>query len=354
MRPIRILGAGPAGLTAALTLVGGHRAVEVYERRSDCGARFSGDLQGLENWSESQDILAELGEMSIAPNYFCAPFSRVVQTNGFKTDELSFDRPLFYLVKRGVNPDSLDQGLKRQAQAAGVVFHFNQTLSPESADIIATGPRGRPIFAVGKGIVFRTDAPDMAIALMNDEAALKGYSYLLITRGYGCLSTATFDDFSTARKRLESARTILIDGLALRITDPRPVGGIGHFSCRPRFQVGSTLYVGEAAGLQDLLWGFGIRSAMRSGYLAAKCLLEGRDYSQAAAALFGRQMKASLVNRFLWETLRHGHYRILMAALKRGGPIAIMRSFYRYNPLQQVLYPFARLFIRRRYRRIEA
>lgn len=264
------------------------------------------------------------------------------------------NRTLFYLVKRGVDPDSLDQELKRQAQSAGVVFHFNQKLSPELADIVATGPRGRPIFAVGKGIVFRTDAPDMAIALMNDRAAPKGYSYLLVARGYGCLSTASFDEFSTTQTHLEEAKRILFDRYALNIIDPRPVGGIGHFSCRPRFRVGRALYVGEAAGLQDLLWGFGIRIAIQSGVLAAQCLLEGRDYPEEAAARFGKQMKAGLVNRFLWETLRHGDYRFLMAALNRGGPIALMRSFYRYNALQRVLYPFARRYIRRRYGRLEA
>jgi len=35
------------------------------------------------------------------------------------------------------------------------------------------------------------------------------------------------------------------------------------------------LYVGEAAGLQDPAWGFGLRYALESGALAARCLLEG-------------------------------------------------------------------------------
>jgi len=41
MPPIRILGAGPSGLAAAITLAAAGRDVEVYERRGDCGTRFT-------------------------------------------------------------------------------------------------------------------------------------------------------------------------------------------------------------------------------------------------------------------------------------------------------------------------
>ncbi len=34
---------------------------------------------------------------------------------------------------------------------------------------------------------------------------------------------------------------------------------------------------GEQAGIQDFLWGFGIRSAIDSEVLAAQCLLNGED-----------------------------------------------------------------------------
>jgi flavin-dependent dehydrogenase len=40
--------------------------------------------------------------------------------------------------------------------------------------------------------------------------------------------------------------------------------------------MGNKLYVGEAAGLQDL-WGFGIRSSIISGFLAAKAIINDEN-----------------------------------------------------------------------------
>jgi len=44
-RPIRIAGAGPSGLAAAIVLAKAGRAVEVHEAKRDVGTRFIGDLQ---------------------------------------------------------------------------------------------------------------------------------------------------------------------------------------------------------------------------------------------------------------------------------------------------------------------
>ncbi len=123
----RIVGAGPSGLAAALTLRRAGAEVEVYEPRRDCGMRFGGDLQGLENWSDDLDVCDELREYGIDVDFHCAPVTRGVQTNGRREDVLSFQRPALYLLKRGTAPDALDQSLKRQALAAGVRLHFEQT-----------------------------------------------------------------------------------------------------------------------------------------------------------------------------------------------------------------------------------
>ncbi len=346
--PFRILGAGPAGLTAAITLARAGHAVQVFERGSDCGARFHGDLQGLENWTAPGDVVEDLATMGIEIDFACDPFHSAVHTNGRRARTLVFDRPAFYLVRRGTAADSLDQGLKRQALAAGATIRWGETLAPEQADIVATGPDTRRLFAIDKGIVFETDAPDMAVVLTTERAAIKGYSYLLVSRGHGCLCTVLFDRFREARECYVYTREMLLRQYPVQITHPRPVGGIGHFSGRSRFQQGATLFVGEAAGLQDLLWGFGIRSAVTSAHLAARCLLEGRDYEAAAQAAFGSHLRAGVVNRFLWEALRHGDYNLLMYILARGG-LGLLHSFYGYNLLQRLLYPGARLFVQRRY-----
>lgn len=350
--PVTILGAGVAGLSAAITLARAGKKVVVLERAPDCGTRFGGDLQGIENWSGELDALEELRSIGIEPAFFCRPFYGAAHTNSRKVVNHRFERPAFYLVKRGRAPDSLDQALKRQALAAGVSIEFGKTTPAGAAHIVATGPDAARVFAVAKGIVFETGAPDFAGVLTHDAAGVKGYSYLLVAGGHGCLCTVLFDRFEQARLCLDRARQLLLERYPVNMRNQRPVGGLGHFATRPRWSLGGTLFAGEAAGLQDLLWGFGIRTAARSGYLAASAILRGADYPEfyrkTAEATFGRWIKAGLVNRFLWEALRVGDYALLLQILHRGG-LRLLRSFYGYNALQRLLYPLASLAFRQRY-----
>ena len=347
--PVRILGAGPSGLAAAITLARAGRAVEVYERRSDCGMRFGGDLQGLENWSHDTDTLSEFRASGIEIDFHCAPFDVGTQSNGVRHDRLTFPRPAFFVVKRGRAHDTLDQSLKRQALAADVTIHFSRTLPYGSIDIDATGPLGRSPFAVDTGIVFDTDAPDQAVALMNDRAGLKGYSYLLVTQGYGCCCSMAFDDFPSVHQGFAEAKRLLVERAGINVWNPRRVGGLGHFAPRADWMHGHVRRVGEAAGLQDFLWGFGIRMAVRSGVLAARSVLDATDYAVAAECTFAPLRRAGVVNRFLWEIGRGANYALIMQALRMRGPYPVLRWLHRDTFAQRALYPIARWWTGRKY-----
>lgn len=346
MRPLRILGAGPAGLAAAIVLARAGEAVELYEQQADCGARFGGDLQGLESFSTQQDVLEELRAAGLATDFLARPFSGGWQFNGRRADYHAFGRAAFYLVRRGTMPDAIDQVLKAQALSLGVELRFGSTLADEAADILATGPRGRRPYAICKGIVFRTDAPDVAAALLDDEAGFKGYSYLLVSGGEGCLCTSLWSDFGRVGACLAAARRTLFHRWPMPVWDERPVGGLVHFSGRPQWQSGRSLVVGEAAGLQDFLWAFGLRTALRSGVLAAQALLGQHDYVAAADASFTAHLRGGVVNRFLWELGRFGRYAAPMAALRWRGAGRLMQEFYGYNRMQRMLYPLARGYVR--------
>src|SRR4030088_3581942 len=114
-RGVEILGAGPAGLSAALAVARGGRGVTLYERQSEVGGRFHGDLQGLENWTTGGDVLDELAEMGIAPTFdFAAIREGLFFDSGGRERTFRSNRPAFYLVRRGVGAGTLDQSLKQQ------------------------------------------------------------------------------------------------------------------------------------------------------------------------------------------------------------------------------------------------
>ncbi len=344
---VRILGGGPAGLAAAIALARAGREVEVLERAETCGARFGGDLQGLENWTERRDVLDELRAAGISADFANTPFRSAIHSNGRRDMLLTFRDPIFYLVKRGTAPDTLDQRLARHAEAAGVTIRCNATCAPEEADIVATGPDPRHAFAVASGLVFDTDSPDLAVVLTNERVAVRGYSYVLVMGGYGCLCTVLFARFHEARAYLARARDVLTARYGVRIENPRPVGGVGHVAVTTRFRRGKALYVGEAAGLQDMLWGFGMRIAMASGRLAAECLIAGRDYEAAAHAAFDRRLKAGVVNRWLWEVLRFADYTVPLHLLALGKR-RLLKAMYTYHPLFRPFYPPARVALGKR------
>ena len=75
-----------------------------------------------------------------------------------------------------------------------------------------------------------------------------------------------------------------------------------NFHLKQRATNGHARYVGEAAGFQDYLFGLGIRYALTSGNLAARSILEQRDFDDLWRGELGRKQETSLVNRFLYES----------------------------------------------------
>lgn len=353
METIKIAGAGPAGLSAAINLARKGYKVDVFEKNQDVGGRFHGDFQGLENWSDEKDVLLKLKEMNISINFDQYPFKNLIISNGMKNWDFKCDIPAFYLIKRGSAIGSLDNGLKKQALDKGVHIHFETVLHESQADIVATGPYAPEKFATARGIVFQTNLKDLAIGLVNDKTAVKGYSYLLVAQGQATMGTVLFDKFKNLNRCFQETKRMFNHLVDLDIINPHPLGGLGSFSLSNIFKKKRRLYAGEAAGLQDLLWGFGIKNAITSGFLAAKSIINGENYEKTAEKHFNHKLKASLVNRFLWEKFGIKNYEFIVNQIHSAqDPLKYLNWIHNFNILQNMIYPMALRYMRDRYRNL--
>lgn len=162
-----MVGAGPAGLVAAITLArAGHR-VEVLERHKSVGHRFHGDVQGLENWSAGEDVLDRLHRLGIETDFAHRGFNEVTfYDSRLHPVTARTRRPLFYLVRRGQAAGTLDSALLRQARAAGAEVRFGETArAADPGTIVATGSDQAD--GIAAGLIFRTELEDQVHAIVH-------------------------------------------------------------------------------------------------------------------------------------------------------------------------------------------
>ena len=353
MKDIKIIGGGLSGLSAAINLAQAGYNVDVFEKRDDCGKRFNGDLEGLENWSSHVDILQEFKSMNIKINFDSDPFKTMFLTDGKELIENTSQRPVFYLVKRGSAENCLDQGLKKQALDSGVNIHFNSKESKENMDIISFGTSENKPVGIVRGICFETESDDIAVSLLNNETSSRGYSYLLITKGYGCICSVNYYMASSIINRyFKKTYEIFTNLIDLDIKNEKNVGGVGCFLIKPKYVIKGQIYTGEAAGLQDFLAGFGMRYAINSGYYAAKSIMENISYKKLIKKNIMPRLKTSVSSRFVSD--RYGdRYNDLMIKWGKEDDDWFGLLHWGYNPTiyTRAIYPIAKTYLMVKYRK---
>ena len=314
MKSIKILGGGISGLTAAINLKRAGIDVEVYERKKFCG-KHTHDFQFLENWTFDKDALAILQDLNIQTDFYLKPWYSMefISPSLNKCLKRSL-RPLMYLVKRGPMADSIDHALQEQAADAGIPIIFRSKLNADEADIIATGIK-QPNFIV-TGVTFPFDHPDKVISLFDDRLSLGIYSYCIVNDNIGEIASINPADskehktrFDLTVKRFEEILNFKVATITYRFAAP----GSLHFLKKAR--INNQCFIGEAAGFQDCLAGFGMMYAFKSGYHAAQSIIRNADYDRLWQADMLKPMKVSLTNRYLFEKLSNDGYDKLVKVL---------------------------------------
>ncbi|MEK7434266.1 MAG: NAD(P)/FAD-dependent oxidoreductase [Cyanobacteriota bacterium] len=339
MNKIKIAGAGISGFTAGINLIKLGYDVEIFEKKDSIAKRFKGDFQGIENWTTEEDAIEIIKRCGIETNFKITPsYKFKITSYDNKITNFSSKRAFYYLIQRGFENGNLDKSLYEQAIKLGIKINFNVKELPEDIDIIATGPQKSS--AIILGINFKTNNEDTHLMLCDNDLAPKGYAYLLIVDGEATIATAFMPTEKNSNLYLENTINKIKSLFDIDIKDEKKFGTYGSFSTNNIYEKNKQLYIGEAAGLQDFLFGFGLRYAIISGYLAAKSIHEKTDYSLMAKNTFSGTIKASFVNRFLYEKLDNKKYAFMINKLSNVDDLILfLRKRYNFNLKRKILYP---------------
>ena len=93
-------------------------------------------------------------------------------------------------------------------------------------------------------------------------------------------------------------------------------GVMGTFEIKKNYyDEKGAMFIGEAGGFQDYLWGFGMRYAFQSANLAARSIIQNESYNDLIKEHLLRKMKHSNRNRRISEMM---------------GPLAYPMQYYMF------------------------
>ena len=147
--------------------------------------------------------------------------------------------------------------------------------------------------------------------------------------------------FKRQAEHVERTVAFFREKAGLEMCDPKPFGGFANFRLPRTALQGGHPVVGEQAGFQDALAGFGMRYALRSGILAARSLLEGTDYTRLWRQELLPLLRTGVSNRFIFNNAGARGRRWALRGMSRSNTAAKLRRLYRPSVLTRLVYPLA-------------
>ena len=128
------------------------------------------------------------------------------------------------------------------------------------------------------------------------------------------------------------------------------VGGKGDFTINSNYLQDGRYYVGESGGLQDFMWGFGMRMAVWSGVLAAKDILGESSYESEVRKQLLPYVKTSVANRWLMNRVGDRSFKLMCNRWmkdqrKRGDGLVWIGKLFRPTVLKNLLFRIVNPFM---------
>jgi len=314
-KKIKILGAGISGLVAAITLARNCFEVEVFEKRPRIGSFFKRDVHSLRNYYYDYDVLKKYRSLGIKISHTYPIFRELRFSPSLKQVEIySKNKPLFYNFIRGYDSEkSFDVELYKTAKKLGVKFHFNRTLRNTDANIVATGAHFVKGMGYGKHYsgVSRV-IPNSNYIFLNNNYSPNGYSCVLPFNNEASiiLGSTKKESKTNLKKRFNRLKNDnpIIKKIIENAKFENEIFGFIFYDLPKTAKKNGKLYVGEAAGFLDAATVFGTHYAIFSGYLAAKAIIENKNYDKLWKYAFGTELKTQYLKRMKLQKFTNNDY----------------------------------------------
>jgi len=297
----KIMGAGPAGLSAAIKLAQSGYDVDVFEETSTIGGHTGNNIQAIRGYSNDKNILKKFEKEEIKLKHLHPIYKIVKYTPSHKFDIIYSDsKPLFYTTKRGIEYDSLDNQLAEQAKKEGANILLGKKAKLVDVNIVAGGSKFDPV-GMGYGGLFEGNNFDNNTILFffGSKYFPHGYAYAIpYKKKQLTIAITSFIklDFPTMAKKF--GEFIKKDKIVSKTIENSELlnnfAGYGHFNIPNSAIHNHKYFIGGAAGFVDPARGFGLKYAILSGIFAAKAITSKADYDK----LWQKEFKQELIDGF--------------------------------------------------------
>jgi flavin-dependent dehydrogenase len=165
--------------------------------------------------------------------------------------------------------------------------------------------------------VFETEHEDVNYLVMDNSFAPNGYAFLFVADGHATITLATLGRFDRIDVFFKKTKNFFAGRFGIKINNEIERTYFANFFIPQTAMKGQSLKVGEAAGFQDYMLGFGMKFAITSSLLAARAIAHGENYDMLWKKELLPKLELSLCNRFIYESAGDFGFNFFTAAAEQ-------------------------------------
>lgn len=285
---IAIIGAGAAGLSCALELRRYGVTPVIFEKKSYIGEVFALPAAALRIFNPN--YLDPIRHLKRRYSLDVAPLNAIEEITMIgPSKEISVKGKLGYTIKRGRDKDSIENQIAGRLDSC-IQYDSYVTIGDIEKEfdyvVVATGTsdfaKERGVFSDSFNIFARSatiigDFNENAVRMwLNNDYAKNGFAYVMPFNKKEARVTLMINNIAFHELNFYWELFLRTEGINYTMTETRDMEdnlGVVNPLC-----IGNIYFVGDAAGLVDDFIGFGVISAVESGFMAARSIVKNIDY----------------------------------------------------------------------------